>query len=110
MEDSVLLYPKKAFCVIGLRRQKILYGKEEYVPPTLLSLERTTGFEPATLGLGSRCSTAELCPPIATVGILPLEDRQRKDIRSFSSSDFLRFLRWQKEPNSMLEKPFCHLT
>ena len=28
----------------------------------LLALERKTGFEPATLGLGSRCSTAELLP------------------------------------------------
>ena len=25
-------------------------------------VERETGFEPATLGLGSRCSTAELLP------------------------------------------------
>ena len=27
-----------------------------------LDVERATGFEPATLGLGSRCSTAELHP------------------------------------------------
>ncbi len=26
-------------------------------------LERKTGFEPAALGLGSRCSTTELFPP-----------------------------------------------
>ena len=31
------------------------------VPSTLL-LERAMGFEPTTLGLGSRCSTTELRP------------------------------------------------
>src|ERR671919_1362665 len=29
---------------------------------SIVGLERATGFEPATLGLGSRCSTAELHP------------------------------------------------
>jgi hypothetical protein len=39
-----------------------------------IGLERATGFEPATLGLGSRCSTTELHPPDSpdyTTGPLP---------------------------------------
>lgn len=53
--------------------------KKEAKPGLLCShLERTTGFGPATLGLGSRCSTTELCPHLRRIlyrGDTPLARR-----------------------------------
>ena len=44
-------FPVKALVYVGMSREK---------------LERETGIEPATNGLGSRYSTIELLPPAAT--------------------------------------------
>lgn len=65
LERPVRLVLMARALVLRRRKQRrwwVSEGQWNYENPRWCGLERATGFEPATLGLGSRCSTAELHP------------------------------------------------